>query len=249
MFGKNIKKIRGVKGLSQQSFADLFGLKRGTLAAYEEGRSNPRLETVIKIASHFNIEMDELLKSELTVNRLLQFNDRITTETQNLPVQQFAIIPCIVEALEPDFIHQGGGPNICQRLPKLQLPLPESKGYIGFTVHSAEMMRVGGGGYLPKDVVIGKKMEPANFEKVKPGTPVLVMTRQQLIFRLANSMEDRWVLEAAAEGLDAIMIPFAEIVQSWEICHVFHWKLPALNDSLELRLMELERRIGGMRGG
>jgi len=92
-------------------------------------------------------------------------------------------------------------------------------------------------------------MEPAAYERVKPGTPVLVMTRQQLIFRLANSMEDRWVLEAAAEGLDAIMIPFAEIVQSWEICHVFHWKLPALNDSLELRLMELERRIGGMRGG
>jgi len=61
MFGKNIKKIRGVKALSQQAFADLFGLKRGTLAAYEEGRSNPRLETVIKIARHFNKEMEELL--------------------------------------------------------------------------------------------------------------------------------------------------------------------------------------------
>lgn len=249
MFGKNIKKIRGVKALSQQAFADLFGLKRGTLAAYEEGRSNPRLETVIKIASHFNIEMDELLKTELTVNRLLQFNDRITTDAQNLPVQQFATIPCIVELLESDFIHQAGGTTICQKLPKLQLPLPESRGYIGYTIHSAEMMRVGGGGYLPKDVVIGKKMDPANFEKVKPATPVLVMTRQQLVFRLANATEDGWLLEAAAEGLDAIIVPFAEIVQAWEVCHVFHWKLPALNDSLEMRLMELERRIGGMAMG
>jgi transcriptional regulator with XRE-family HTH domain len=249
MFGKNIKKIRGVKGLSQQSFADLFGLKRGTLAAYEEGRSNPRLETVIKIASHFNIEMDELLKTELTVNRLLQFNDRITTATEQLPVQQFATIPCIVELLETDFIHQAGGTAICKRLPTLQLPLQESKGYIGYTIHSAEMMRVGGGGFLPKDVVIGKKMDPLNYGKIKPGTPVLVMTGQQLIFRLATTTPEGWQLDAAAEGLDPILVSYAEMVQAWEICHVFHWKIPALNDTLEMRLIELEKRIGGMRGG
>jgi transcriptional regulator with XRE-family HTH domain len=249
MFGKNIKKIRGVKGLSQQSFADLFGLKRGTLAAYEEGRSNPRLETVIKIASHFNIEMDELLKTELTVNRLLQFNDRITTDTQNLPVQQFAIIPCVVDLLESDFVHQAGGPGICQKLPKLQLPLAESRGYIGYMVHSAEMMRVGGGGFLPKDVVIGKRIDSSNVEKLKSETPVLVMTKVQLLFRLAHVTQEGLHLETAAEGLEPILIPFAEIVQAWEVCHVFHWKLPALNDSLEMRLIELERRIGGMRGG
>ena len=43
-FGKNIKKIRSVKSLSQQAFADLFDLKRGTLGAYEEGRSEPKIE-------------------------------------------------------------------------------------------------------------------------------------------------------------------------------------------------------------
>lgn len=248
MIGKNIKKIRGVKGLSQQSFADLFGLKRGTLAAYEEGRSNPRLETVIKIASHFNIEMDELLKTELTVNRLLQFNDRITIETQNLPVQQFSIIPCIVELLETDFIHQAGGAAICQKLPKLQLPLQESRGYIGYTIHSAEMMRVGGGGFLPKDVVIGKKINAIHYEQIKPGTPLLVMTGQQLIFRLASPIAEGWQLDAAAEGLDSIIVPFVEIIQAWEICHVFHWKIPALADSVEMRLIELEKRISGLRG-
>lgn len=242
MIGKNIKKIRGVKGLSQQSFADLFGLKRGTLAAYEEGRSNPRLETVIKIASHFNIEMDELLKTELTVNRLLQFNDRITTESQNLPVQQFTIIPCIVELMEIDFIQQAGGPGICQKLPKLQLPLAESKGYIGYTIHSAEMMRLGGGGFLPKDVVIGKKIE--TLFNIKAGTPVLILTGRQLIFRLANPFSEGLQLDTAAEGLDPILVAFNEIISAWEICHVFHWKLPAISDSVEMRLMELEKRIG-----
>ena len=51
-FGKNIRKIRNVKKLSQQAFAELFELKRGTLGAYEEERSEPRIETIIKIANH-----------------------------------------------------------------------------------------------------------------------------------------------------------------------------------------------------
>ena len=54
-FGKNIRKIRSLKSLSQQAFAELFDLKRGTLGAYEEGRSEPKLETLIKIANYFSI--------------------------------------------------------------------------------------------------------------------------------------------------------------------------------------------------
>ena len=52
LFGKNIRKIRNVRNMSQQSFADLFDLKRGTLGAYEEGRSEPRIETILKIANY-----------------------------------------------------------------------------------------------------------------------------------------------------------------------------------------------------
>ncbi len=246
MFGKNIKKIRSVKGLSQQAFADLFGLKRGTLAAYEEGRSNPRLETVIKIASHFSIEMDELLKTELTVNRLLQFNDSITIDSEHLPIQAFVNIPCVIEQLESDFVHQAAGPAICQRLPKLQLPLPESKGYLGYTVHSVEMMLSGGGGFLPKDVVIAKKVEPLRWQNIPAGSPVLVLTSQQLIFRKFLFTQDTLQLDGATEGLEPIMVYFSDIVHLWEVNHVFHWKLPNLAYSLEQRLQQLERQMGGL---
>ena len=36
--GKNIKKLRSVKGLSQAKFAELFDIKRASIGAYEEGR-------------------------------------------------------------------------------------------------------------------------------------------------------------------------------------------------------------------
>ena len=34
--GYNIKKLRNVKNLSQQAFADLFNLTRGNISSYEE---------------------------------------------------------------------------------------------------------------------------------------------------------------------------------------------------------------------
>src|SRR5690606_22525321 len=72
--GKNIKKIRTVRKLSQAAFADLFNLARPSVGAYEEGRSEPRIDTIIAIANHFSLSTDALLRKELTVNELYSFN-------------------------------------------------------------------------------------------------------------------------------------------------------------------------------
>ncbi|MTI32320.1 helix-turn-helix domain-containing protein, partial [Xanthovirga aplysinae] len=45
--GKNIRKIRSVKKLSQAAFAQLFDLGRATVGAYEEGRAEPKIDTII----------------------------------------------------------------------------------------------------------------------------------------------------------------------------------------------------------
>lgn len=74
-FGTNIKKIRQVKGMSQKAFADLFDLNRGVISSYEEGRAEPKIETILKVASHFNIDLDKLLTETLQVNQLASVSD------------------------------------------------------------------------------------------------------------------------------------------------------------------------------
>lgn len=74
-FGTNIKKIRQVKGLSQKAFADLFDLNRGVISSYEEGRAEPKIETILKVASHFNLKLDKLLTEPLQVNQLVSVSD------------------------------------------------------------------------------------------------------------------------------------------------------------------------------
>ena len=64
-FGKNIKKLRTLNNLSQQEFGNLFGLSRASIGSYEEGRADPKIDSLIKIARHFNLNIDQLLTSEI----------------------------------------------------------------------------------------------------------------------------------------------------------------------------------------
>ena len=72
--GENIKKIRQVKKLSQADFSKVFNLARASVGAYEEGRSEPKIETLIAIANYFGVSIDELLTKRLTVTEILKFD-------------------------------------------------------------------------------------------------------------------------------------------------------------------------------
>ncbi len=74
-FGKNIRKIRVAKKMTQTEFAKLFDLKRTALGAYEEGRAEAKPDTLIKIADYFKISLDVLLRKEITVNEIFHFPD------------------------------------------------------------------------------------------------------------------------------------------------------------------------------
>lgn len=88
LIGKNIRKIRSVKGLSQAAFAEMFELTRASVGAYEEGRAEPKLDTIITIANHFGISLDLIVKKELTVNELYRFDIFKTDLTDVVELEQ-----------------------------------------------------------------------------------------------------------------------------------------------------------------
>ena len=83
--GKNIKKIRSVKQLSQQQLSDILGVSRASVGSYEEGRAEPKIDTIIRLAKHFSISIDALLTREITVNDILHF--KLTKERFPFPVK------------------------------------------------------------------------------------------------------------------------------------------------------------------
>ena len=59
--------------MSQEDLANKIGIKRANIGSYEEGRCEPGLETVNKIAKHFCITMDDLVNKEMFVEREIRF--------------------------------------------------------------------------------------------------------------------------------------------------------------------------------
>ena len=121
--GKNIKKIRNVKGLSQQSFADMLDLTRGNISSYEESRAVPKIEVMMKIANYFSIPLADLIEKDLSVNELLHYNPRFVVETEKLKSsRRLAKIPYVSSLYINDYIQFRNDAAFIHRLPFLTVP-------------------------------------------------------------------------------------------------------------------------------
>lgn len=63
MIGNKIKLLREARGLTQQQISQDpdFGIKQGTLSAYERNAREPNVETIRKIAEYFGVTADYLI--------------------------------------------------------------------------------------------------------------------------------------------------------------------------------------------
>lgn len=139
--GKNIKKIRNVKGLSQQAFADLFELTRGNISSYEEGRADPRIEVIIRIANYFSIPLSDLIQKDLSVNELLHYNAGLVLETERLKVgQQLLKIPYVPILYINDYIRQYSDEEFIARLPQIIVPTNSKFKQLAFEVENPDAL-------------------------------------------------------------------------------------------------------------
>ena len=123
LIGKNIKKIRNIKGLNQQHFADLFGLTRGNISSYEELRAEPKIETIVSIAKYFGIPLSDFIEKDLSVNELLHYNTNLVIETEKLKItQQLVNVPYISAYYTKDYMLQHSNTDFIQKLPTLTIP-------------------------------------------------------------------------------------------------------------------------------
>lgn len=60
--GENLKKVRAKKKLSQGALARLLGVDKGYISNIENGKKNPTLATIERLAEALGISIDSLLK-------------------------------------------------------------------------------------------------------------------------------------------------------------------------------------------
>ena len=77
MISSNIRYLRNQEGLSQEAFAERFGVSRQSVAKWENGDSTPDIVKCREIAEHYEISIDSLVSFPLSEEQgeLLKPND------------------------------------------------------------------------------------------------------------------------------------------------------------------------------
>jgi len=60
--GQNLKKIRTKKGISQGDIARTLDVSRGYISNIENGKTNPTLATISRLAKAVEVSINELMK-------------------------------------------------------------------------------------------------------------------------------------------------------------------------------------------
>jgi len=60
--GKNLKRIRLTKGITQGDIVRKLGVGRGFISNIENGKANPTLATIAKLAKALGVPIGELIK-------------------------------------------------------------------------------------------------------------------------------------------------------------------------------------------
>jgi transcriptional regulator with XRE-family HTH domain len=249
--GKNIRKLRTVKKLSQAAFAELFGLARPSVGAYEEGRSEPKMETLIQIAQHFGLSVDLLLTKELTINELYHFD--IFKEQ----LQQPAVAPALAAKASPapnvtplvyrnrvlEYIVHHHDAAFIEVLPVLQLPHQIVGPTRAFEVSGADML-LHRQGLRHQDIVLCSRIDKAK-PRLKKGTVYVFVTQSKLLIRrLTAWLPDDQLLHLRADNPDygSQELELLQVLEIWEVRGVYttHLRTPALLDE---RVAELERKV------
>lgn len=76
----NIKHLRIVNNETQEDLAKLLGKGYSAISNYEKGIRNPDFIDLYKIAEHYNISVDDLIKKDLRFNNVKEIGEEISVD-------------------------------------------------------------------------------------------------------------------------------------------------------------------------
>ncbi|MDN5211296.1 helix-turn-helix transcriptional regulator [Fulvivirgaceae bacterium BMA12] len=247
--GKNIKKIRTVKKLSQASFAELFNLARPSVGAYEEGRAEPKIETIVQIAHYFGLSIDLLLNKELTVNDLYKFDiivgdadggarPDLEKKTNAMPEGGISLV-LVDKYLE--YIVNYQNKDFISRLEKIYLPISRKEKSRAFQLNGSEM-EYNHNGLHHGDILLGYQIETLTARNIRKGKVFVVVTKDNIITRRITDISEQIEFSADDPNYSTIYLNTDEILELWQVYGVYSIYLNPPS-AVEARVLKIEDEI------
>lgn len=94
--GKKIVKIRKDNNLTQEDFAEKYNVTRQTVSSWENSKSYPDLDTLVKISNDFKISLDVLLKEDKKVIENISKSQKDSKKYKSIVVVLSVIIGIVI---------------------------------------------------------------------------------------------------------------------------------------------------------
>ena len=243
-FSKNLRYIREAKHqLTQGALADVLGVSRSALSAYEDSRAEPRILLLIKISQYFEVTIDEMININFAqaekdyVTRLEQLKryvsahnikiNRVQTD-YNLQENYLGLVP---QKAITGYTQGFSDPEYLNTLPKYQVPfLYKGKTYRAFEIDGDSMLPLQSG-----SIVIGEKIPV--WAGLSNGQMCVVVSRHEgiVLKKVYKRRFDQGKLLLKSQNLSyrSYDIDATEVLELWRfVAHISH-RLPTETPDIE----------------
>lgn len=89
-FGTTIRRLRKQKKLTQKELSDMLGIKQTTYSDWESGKTEPKINVLVRFAALYHTTTDKLLGVDLfrTEGPINSFADSNLTNLSNFSIEQ-----------------------------------------------------------------------------------------------------------------------------------------------------------------
>ncbi len=239
---KNLKFLREQNGRqSQENLANSLGITRSAISSYEDGRAEPKLVVMNKVAHYFNVTLDQLLNVDLGNTDAVTLDNhkelKKYTSAQNMRVLTITVDKDDNENIElvPDKAAAGysrgfADAEFLKDLPKYQLPfLSKGRTYRAFEITGDSMLPL-----MPNSIVIGEYVE--NWNELKDAQVCVVVSKNEgiVLKKVYNKISERgtFLLKSSNISYSPYEIFADEILEVWKFAAYISKSLPEENGTV-----------------
>lgn len=259
LLSENLKTLRKARGLTQAEFALRIGVNRSVIGAYEEGRAEPKLQTLQNICHFFEISVDELLNKKFDPNGLSEIQSDV--DGQNLRILPVTIqeneeesVSLVPQKASAGYLAGYTDTEYIGNLPQFNLPFPELRAgrtYRVFQIQGDSMLPLQTGTYIISEYV-------TDWHDVKDNRCYVLLTKDDGIVykRIENSLRKDGTFRLISDNTKFAPydVHVDDILEIWQALGTISFDLPSSSmDFSDLQqvmqaITHIQRDVSALKG-